>query len=137
MRHLRAILGITLLLIVAVISSAVSLTRAVQLGPDYRYADMVTDYEGRRLNDIRPLLPSFTTISYLNEQPYPDDPAAPSYYLAQYFLAPTIVVIDGSTQGRVLVDGQPDREPAVLSRRRLVLEYDAGNGVRLYRVEEP
>lgn len=137
MLRLRPHLGVTILLTAAAISCGVSLTQAVQLRSDYRYADVVAVYEERRLNDLRPLLPPFTKVEYVKDNPLKSERFAPTGYLTQYFLAPAVVVIDGGPQTWVLVDGRPGAEPAVEATRRLVLVHDAGNGVRLFRVEEP
>jgi hypothetical protein len=136
MLRVRSILGLVVLLGAAAISCAVSLTEAVQLRPDYRYADVAADYEQQRLHDVRPLLPPFTKVEFVNANPFPGR-TPPTGYLTQYYLAPAIVVIDGGPQVYVLVDGRPDVEPTLDVTRRLVLVHDAGNGVRLYRGEEP
>lgn len=136
MPRIRSILGLVVLLGAAAISCAVSLIEAVQLHPDYRYADVAAEYEQQRLHTVRPLLPPFTKVEYIYEQPYPGR-IPPTGYLTQYYLAPVIIVIDGGPQAYVLVDGRPNVEPTFDGTRRLVLVHDAGNGVRLYRGEEP
>jgi hypothetical protein len=115
----------------------VSLTQAIQLGPEYRYADVIEDYDRQRLNEVRPRLPPFQAVEYVDDHPPGSDRHAPTGYAAQYAVAPAVVVIGQGRQTRLLVNGRPDVPPALDPDRRAVLEYDAGNGVRLYRAEGP
>jgi hypothetical protein len=137
MRRFRPVLGITLLLTAAAIWCVVALTQAVLVRSDYRYADVVANYEEHRLSDVRPLLPPFTKVEYVNDSPLDTGQFAPTGYLTQYFLAPALITIDNGPQTWVLIDGRPDEEPVLDPKRRLVLKHDAGNGVRLYCIEEP
>jgi hypothetical protein len=132
----RPTLGVAVLLVAALISCVFSLVQALFLGPDYRDADILADYDEQRLNEVRPLLSPFTAIEY-----HDDDPdgkrIGQTDYLTQYVLCPAVIVIDGPPQTRLLIDGRPHAEPVLDGQRRWTLERDAGNGVRLYRIEEP
>src|SRR5260370_34734370 len=130
MLRLRPLFGVTLLLTASAISCVVSVTHALQLPADYRNADVLADYEQRRLNALRRLLPAFTTVEYVDDHPLRGDGIWPTGYTTQYSLAPVIVVIDGGPQALVLVDGRPDVKPVLDAKRRLILVHDAGNGVR-------
>jgi hypothetical protein len=137
MPSLRPLLGVTALLAAAVCAGAVSLTQALRLGPEYRYADVIEDYDRQRLNEVRPRLPPFQAVEYVDDHPPGADRAAPTGYATQYAVAPAVVVIGQGRQERFLLDGRPDVPPDLEPDRRAVLEYDAGNGVRLYRAEGP
>jgi hypothetical protein len=137
MPPLRPLLGVTALLAAAACAGGVSLTQALRLGPEYRYADVIEDYDRQRFKEVRPRLPPFQAVEYVDDHPPGADRHAPTSYATQYAVAPAIVVIGQEQQKRLLVDGRPDVPPDLGPDRRAVLEYDAGNGVRLYRAEGP
>jgi hypothetical protein len=131
----RPTLGVAVVLIAAAVTCASSLGQLLYLGPDYRHADVLADYDGRRFNALRPLLTAGSTVEYVEDLP-PGSVQDFGYgYATQYALCPAVVVLNRKPQAQILLNGRPDSEPADLGR--LVLELDAGNGVRLYRAGEP
>lgn len=126
--------GIVLLL-------SVCLSAGYQLGyisltpePEEREASLVAEYDGRRFQGLADALPPGGVVGYVADDP--DGPeATQTYYLAQYVLAPCILV-RGDRQRLVLVDDPPGRpaRPEMAGRRLL---RDLDNGVRLYDREEP
>jgi len=89
------------------------------------------DYDGPRYDAVRPVLAPGATVGYVEDRP----PGERShYYLTQYGLAPAVVV-EGPDAPLVLVNGRAEEEPAAARARGWRLLRDAGNGVRLYRVE--
>jgi len=135
MRRVRPTLGVLSLLTAAVLSSVVSVAQALRLGPDYRHADVIAEYEERRLNEVRPLLEPYHSVEYRAKDPPGAAGALQTGYLTQYVVVPAIVV-EGTKRPWLLLDGRPESGPPD-DPRRLVLEHDAGNGVRLYRAEGP
>jgi hypothetical protein len=135
MSRLRLILGVGSLLTAAAAACAFSLVQSFSLGPDYRHADVLAEYH-LRMGEIRPRLSAFSRIEYIEDRPPAGERFGHCGYVTQYVLCPAVVVIDGGPQARVLVDGR-EAEPAIAARRGLILEWDACNGVRLYRAEGP
>jgi hypothetical protein len=135
MRRARPTLGVRLLLTAALIVSAASLVQALRLGPRYRHADVIAEYDEHRMNEVRALLAPYGSVEYRIDDPPGVPGALASGYLTQYVVVPAVVV-ERTQRPRLLLDGRPDSAPPN-DPRPLILEHDAGNGVRLYRAEGP
>ncbi|HTU23554.1 MAG TPA: hypothetical protein VMG10_36295 [Gemmataceae bacterium] len=121
--------------------TAVCLSAGYQVGsiaitpePEERDPAFCAEYDQLRYRGLDEVLPHSGVVGYVTDDP--DGPEATrSYYLAQYVLAPRIL-IQGDHSRFVLVDDSPGRPArAAMSGRRLLCDF--GNGVRLYAREEP
>lgn len=124
------------LLLTAACLSAVGQAGSIVFMParEERDTARITESDQLRYRGLVEDLPSSGVVGYVADDP--DGPEATrSYYLAQYVLAPRILV-QGDRQRFVLVDDQAGRSARVeMAGRRLL--RDLGNGVRLYEREEP
>jgi hypothetical protein len=132
----RAFLGLILLLSAAILCAYV--TRVQTESHPHESDESVArcaDTDTSRFASVKPFLPPEGLVGYR------EDPPAASrfgvdYRFAQYVLTPVELNQD-ATGPFILVNGQPDRMPEVESEGRpVVLVHDAGNGVRLFRIEE-
>jgi hypothetical protein len=107
---------------------------AVTPGPDERHPTIIADYDDERFAGLAGALAAGEIIGYVADEPEGAAMYRP-YYLAQYVLAPCVLVEDDQRLV-VLVDGRPEREvrPPMAGGRLL---RDWGNGVRLFGREEP
>jgi hypothetical protein len=132
----RAILGLIFLLPAAIICAYVTRVQT-ETHPNESPESVArcADADTSRFASVKPFLPREGLVGYR------EDPPAPSrfgvdYRFAQYVLTPVELNQD-ATGPFILVNGQPDRMPEVESEGRpVVLVHDAGNGVRLFRIEE-
>ena len=91
----RTKVGVTLLLVISLLSSRRLLRQTGRVGPGLRGKDAVTVYD-REFDALRKLLPARGTVGYLADAQSPDadDEEVRRYYLAQYALSPVILVRD-------------------------------------------
>jgi hypothetical protein len=128
----RARAGVAGLIVCAASLAAGQLVRNVLAGePNEHEAALVAEYDTRRFAGVADLLPPGEVVGYVTNDPEPTR----AYYLAQYVLAPCIIV-RGEGPRLVLVDDRPESEerPVAVDRRLL---RDGGDGVRLYVREGP
>jgi hypothetical protein len=127
--------GMILLVVCACVSASWQLGRvAVTPAPAERYPEAVAYYDEQRFAELAGALPPGGVVGYIEDELR--DAAMPQhYYLAQYVLAPCVLVED-SQRPRVLVNGRPERavRPPMAGGRLL---HDPGNGVRLFGREGP
>jgi hypothetical protein len=131
----RARVAVVGLVLCAAASAAAQLVRALlEPSPGQRCPAIVAEYDTRRFAGLAEELPPGGVVGYVTNDPDSPD-AIRAYYLAQYVLAPCVIV-RGDEPDLVLVDDRPDGEgrPAVGGGR---LRRDLGNGVRLYVREGP
>jgi hypothetical protein len=102
--------------------------------PAERHPALVAEYDAKRYAGLVDSLPPGGVVGYVLDEPDSAE-AIRSYYLAQYVLAPCVLV-RGEEQQLVLVDDPPNHEdrPSMAGRRLL---RDLGNGVRLFGRGEP
>ena len=127
--------GLALLLTFALLSGAYQLGTALALDDTFRSAHVLRHYDQARLPRLRPFLPVPGPVGYVDAHPE-GDCVGMSLYLAQYVLAPTLLV-EGPKRPLVVVDGRPEGDLPVAPGVRLVLVRDRGDGVRLCRPEAP
>ena len=128
----RARTGVAGLIVCTASLAAGQLVRTILTwGPNEREVALVAEYDTRRFAGVADLLPPGEVVGYVTNDPE----ATRAYYLAQYVLAPCILVW-GEGPRLVLVDDRPDGEgrPAKVDGRLL---RDGGDGVRLYVREGP
>ncbi len=128
----RARAGVAGLIVCAACLAAGQLVRTVLTwGPNEREAALVADYDIRRFAGVADLLPPGEVVGYVTNDPE----ATRAYYLAQYVLAPCIIVW-GEGPRLVLVDDRLEGEgrPSEVNGHLL---RDGGAGVRLYVREGP
>jgi hypothetical protein len=132
----RARWGVSLLLLFGVLSAANQVHQACALDTRLWSSHLIRAYDEDRLARVKPFLSGPGPVGYVHDDPEGDAVGDPCY-LAQYVLAPTLVV-DGPGQPLVVVDGRPGRGTLpVPPRGRLRLLRDLGDGVRLCRLEVP
>ena len=127
--------GLALLLTFALLSGAYQLGTALALDGTFRSAHVLRRYDEERLPRLRPFLPVPGPAGYVDAHPEGDRVGMP-LYLAQYVLAPTLLV-KGPHGPLVVVDGRPGNAPPATPGVRLVLVRDLGDGVLLCRPEAP
>lgn len=113
------------------LASLLQLARALVL-PPHPSARVVDSCDRDRYAPLRPLLAGVSVIGYVADYPPDRDAVGSPYYVAQYVLAP-VVLVEGAAPPLVLVDGPPDRHRLPGPPGRVHLVADLGNGVRLYR----
>jgi hypothetical protein len=135
LRNGRARAGVLLLLLLGVcVSAGRQLAQvAVTATPEERAPEVVADYDEHRFPGLADALPPGGVVGYVTSTKHNDNPDR-SHALAQFALAPCLVVL-GEEPSFVLVDLGPDEEiPASLAGRPVPRRLD--NGVRLVGREE-
>src|SRR5262245_66461974 len=128
-----ALAGVYLLALVTLASSASLARRAAIIGKDRAGGDEVSVLL-RRLEPLRPSLPSHGTVGY--EADAPDPLAAREdvrrFYLTQYAVAP-IIVVAGVDRDLVIGDYRKPDPCRVCKSREFTLAADFGDGLMLFR----
>jgi hypothetical protein len=122
-----ATLALACLVVLAVVSTALELWRAVHF---YSRSDGGQRFVSRqtRFRELRRLLPPHGVVGYLTDKP----DAVVSYFLAQYALAP--LVLERGAARPVVVGNffEPPAAGPLAARLGLVLQRDLGEGVMLF-----
>ncbi len=131
--HPRAQQALLLLTVTACLSASWNLGKLLGTNdPEGRWAKRVDYFDRERYAGLDEVLPPHGVVGYLDDGGC-DNPVQ-GYYLTQYVLAPRVLVEDAARH-LLLVNGRPDRPPALPAD--LVLVRDLGNGVRVYRRGAP
>jgi hypothetical protein len=129
----RVYLAVGLLLVPAFIHSAVTLSGASLLGPDFRATNLI-QADGARYAKLRQTLKPPAWIGFLDDPALSPDNHTQRYYLTQYALAP-VIVLDDPALPAVLVNFSDRRlVPRPPPGMRYELMADIGGGVRLYHL---
>ena len=140
-RSLRANLGITLLLLLALVASGQMVARALRLigdpeGDDAVGRDRVARHE-ERLAGLRTVLPERGVVGYLSDNRaadgFSDMSAMEEYFMTQYALAP-LVIVPGADRDTVV--GLFSRPVDVNPSTGLRILGNFGDGVLLMKREE-
>jgi hypothetical protein len=88
-----------------------------------------------RFEGLRPLLPANGVVGYLSDIPVGDKQSTGEYYLAQYSLAPVVVVTN--TDQRLVVGNfhTPDPDASLYTKQGLRPLANLGNGAWLFQKE--
>jgi hypothetical protein len=130
----RTRVGMMVLIIGACVSAGRQIADVfVTASPQEGDAEVVADYDAQRFAGLSDVLPPGGVAGYLTSTKHNSNPDR-SHALAQYVLAPCLIVL-GVEQPLVLVDyGSDEETPPTLAGRPLLRELP--NGVRLYGTEE-
>jgi hypothetical protein len=126
--------GVFLLALVALTSSAYLFRKTEPIARGSMGKDPITLYL-RRFDALRRILPAHATVGYEadSEDPLTEREEVKRFYLAQYALAPVIVVA-GVDQELVIGNYQdPGRNCRICRSKRFALQEDFGDGVMLFR----
>lgn len=129
----RVAAALALVLVPALASAALSLADALRFDETYRHNDEVAFYDGPRLANVKRLLRPPARVGFL-EDAYPPGESWPKPYVAQYVLAPVVVVNDAAMPVVLVNFRDAEAIPRTPPGIRYHLLADCGGGVRLYRV---
>jgi hypothetical protein len=125
--------GVVLLALVSIASSASLLRRAGPITPGRMGKDEITLYL-RRFEPLRRALPARVTVGYEadSEDPLTDRQEVKRFYLTQYALAPAIVVA-GVDRNLVIGNYRDPSRCRVCWSKNFALVKDFGQGLMLFR----
>jgi hypothetical protein len=122
--------GLLLVAIAACLGAVYQLASLARLSdPRHRWTGVVAEYDRHRFAGLISSLPAGQVVGYVEDDPDGAEMNRP-YYLAQYVLAPCVLVEDATTP-LVVVNGRPDSPPRPPMAGGKLLR-DLGNGVRLF-----
>jgi hypothetical protein len=132
-RCIRA--GVALLLITACLRAVGYLLFTLWItAPEQRWASTVARYDGPRFAGLAGEFLPGQLVGYVQDDPEETEIPRP-YYLAQYVLAP-VILIEDTTPPLVVLNGRPGGTiPPAVGKRPLL--RDLGDGVRLFGPEKP
>jgi hypothetical protein len=128
----RAKAGMYTLVAVALLTGLIALKYE---GTQYsvRSAESEIGFFDHRFEGLRKSLPASGVAGYLSDQTFGDTQSVGEFLLAQYSLAP-VVIVNNTNQSLVVGNFHtPNLDPAMYASRGLVPVVNLGNGAWLFR----